>query len=101
MSVKATAVIKKEAKVDPKKPNDKGYYASLALLSEGGKEYGLPRYFSGFHEVGELLRREAGIPHEQLQDRYLGYEKGEDVRISLTLENDEVIRSLGFDPKAA
>ena len=32
MSISATAVVKKETKVDPKKPNDKAYYASLSLL---------------------------------------------------------------------
>src|SRR5438067_1696541 len=35
-SVKATAVIKKESKTDPRKPNDKGLYASLLLLNENG-----------------------------------------------------------------
>jgi hypothetical protein len=34
VSVKATAVIKKETKVDPKKPNDKAYYATLSVLNE-------------------------------------------------------------------
>jgi len=42
MSIKATAVVKKETKVDPKKPNDKAYYASLSVINEDGKEYGLP-----------------------------------------------------------
>jgi hypothetical protein len=36
MSIKATAVVKKETKVDPKKPNDKAYYASLSVLNEDG-----------------------------------------------------------------
>ena len=38
MSIEATAVVKKETKVDPEKPNDKAYYASLSLLNEDGKE---------------------------------------------------------------
>ena len=103
MTIKATAVIKKETKIDPKKPHDKSHYAALYLLSEDGKEYGRsPRYFSGgFPEVGELLKREARITHEQLQDRFPHYEKAEEVRISLTLESDEAITNLGFDPKAA
>ena len=46
MSIKATAVVKKETKVDPEKPNDKAYYASLSVLNKDGKEYGLPRYLS-------------------------------------------------------
>ena len=41
MSITATAVVKKETKVDPKKPNDKAYYASLSVINEDGKEYGL------------------------------------------------------------
>ncbi len=43
MSISATAVVKKETNVDPKKPADKAYYASLSVLNECGKEYGLPR----------------------------------------------------------
>jgi hypothetical protein len=96
MSVKATAVIKKEMKVDPKKPQDKSYYASLSVLDENGKECGLPRYFSGFPEVAHLLKREAGVTHEQLHECFASYERGEEVQISLALENDEAIRNLGF-----
>ncbi len=40
MSINATAVVKKETKVDPKKPNEKTHHASLSLLNEDGKEYG-------------------------------------------------------------
>src|SRR6478736_1736553 len=101
MSVNATAVVKKETKVDPKKPNEKAYYASLSLLNEDGKEYGLPRYLSEFREVAVLLRREAGVTHEQLHERHAAYERGEEISFSLTLENDEAIINLGFDPKAA
>jgi len=101
MSVKVTAVIKKETKVDPKRPQDKPYYAVLFVLNEYGREYGLPRYFSEFREVAVLLKREAGVTHEQLHERFASYERGEEVSISLTLENDEAIKNLGFDPKAA
>jgi hypothetical protein len=100
-SVKVTAVIKKESKVDPKKPNEKALFASLVLLNENEKPYGVPRYFSGFPEVGDRLKREAGVTHEQLQDRFPRYERGDEVRILLTLKNEEAIRNLGFDPKAA
>jgi hypothetical protein len=101
MSVKATALIKKETKVDPKKPNDKAYYAVLSVLNEDGKEYGLPRYLSEFREVAVLLKREAGVTHEQLHEHFASYQRGEEVSISLTLESDDAIRKLGFDPKAA
>ena len=101
MSITATAVVKKETKVDPKKPNDKAYYASLSVLNEDGKEYGLPRYLSEFREVAVLLRREAGVTHEQLHERFAAYERGEEISISLTLEGNEAIKNLGFDPKAA
>ena len=37
MSIEATAVVKKETKVDPKRPNDKAYYASLSVLNENGR----------------------------------------------------------------
>ncbi len=65
MSIKATAVVKKETKVDPKKPEDKAYYASLSVLNGDGKEYGLPRHLGEFREVAVLLKREAGVTHEQ------------------------------------
>jgi hypothetical protein len=101
MAIEAIAVIRKETKVDPRRPNDKAFYASLSLLNSLGKEYGLPRYFSGFPEVGDLLKREAGATHEQLQDRFPRYNKGEAVRISLSLPDEAAISNLGFDPKAA
>jgi hypothetical protein len=101
MSVEATAVIKKETNVDPKKSKDKAYYAALSVLDEKGKECGVPRYLSGFPEVAHLLKREAGVTHEQLHECFASYERGEEVRISLTLENDETIKKLGFGPEAA
>jgi hypothetical protein len=103
MSVTATAVIKKEAKLDPKKPKDKdkAYYASLSVLNQDGKAYGLPRHLSDFREVAVLLVREAGVTHEQLHEHHAYYERGEEVRLSLILESDDAIKNLGFDPKAA
>ena len=90
MSVKATAVVKKETKADPKKPNEMDYYASLSVLNEDGKEYGLPRYLSEFRDVAVLLKRE----------RFAAYERGEEISFPLTLDSDEAIRRLGFDPTA-
>jgi hypothetical protein len=101
MSIKATAVVKKETKVDPQKPADKVYYASLSILDEHGKEYGPPRYLSEFREVAVLLTHEAGVTHEQLHERHAAYERGEEIRFPLTLDSDEAIRKLGFDLKAA
>jgi len=99
MSVSATAVVKKEI-IDPKKPNEKAYYASLSVLNEDGKECGLPRYFGEFRDVAVLLRREAGVTHEQLHERHAAFERGEEITFPLTLESDEAIRNLGFDPDA-
>ena len=101
MSITATAVVKKETKVDPRKPQDKVHYASLSVLNEDGKEYGLPRYLGEFRDVAVLLRREAGVTHEQLHERFAAYERGEEISFPLTLESDEAIKNLGFDPKAA
>jgi hypothetical protein len=101
MSINATAVVKKETKVDPKKPNEKAYYASLSLLNADGKEYGPPRYLSEFREVAVLLKREAGVTHEQLHERHASYERGEEISFPLTLDSDEAITNLGFDPRAA
>jgi len=70
-------------------------------LNEEGKDYGVPRYFSEFREVAVLLKREAGVTHEQLHERFASYQRGEEVRIPLTLENDEAIKNLGSDPKGA
>ena len=100
MSIKATAVVKKETKADPKKPSDKAYYASLSVLNEDG-EYGLPRHLGEFREVAVLLKREAGVTHEQLHERFAAYERGEEISIPLTLESDDAIKNLGFDPNAA
>ena len=107
MSITATAVVKKETKVDSKKPQDKVHFASLSVLfaslsvlNEDGKEYGLPRYLGEFRDVAVLLRREAGVTHEQLHERHAAYERGEEISFPLTLENYEAIKNLGFDPKA-
>jgi hypothetical protein len=102
MSIKARAVIRREVMFDRKKPLGKHYYAALQLFSEDGNEYGVTRYFSGgFSQVAAFLQSEAGVPHEQLQDRYPRYEKGEEVRIALILENEEAISMLGFGSEAA
>jgi hypothetical protein len=101
MPIEATAVIKKQTKIDPRRPNDKAFYASLSLLTKEGKEYGVTRYLSGFPEVGDLLKRETGATHDQLQDRLARYDRGEEVRISLSLKDEAAISNLGFDPKAA
>jgi hypothetical protein len=100
MSIQATAVVKKETKVDPKKPEEKVHYATLSVLNEDGKEYGIPRHLGDFREVVVLLRREAGVTHEQLHERFAAYERGEEISFPLTLDSDEAIRKLGFDPKA-
>src|SRR5579872_5532678 len=100
MSIKATVIVRKEATVDPAKPNDKAYRARLSLLNEDGKEYGVPRYLNEFREVAVLLRREAGVTHEQLHERFAAYERGEEISFPLTLESAEAIKNLGFDPKA-
>ena len=101
MSINATALVKKETRVDPEKPNDKAHYASLSVLNEYGKAYGLPRHLGEFREVAVLLKREAGVTHEQLHERFAAYERGEEISFPLTLENDEAIKGLGFDPEAA
>jgi hypothetical protein len=100
MPIRATAVIIRESRVDAR-THRKSSHAALYLLNEAGKEFAVPRYFSGFPEVADLLKREARVTQEQLQGCSPRYEKGEELRISLTLKNDEVIKNLGFDPKAA
>jgi hypothetical protein len=49
---------------------------SLPVLNEDGKQYGLPRYLSEFREVAVLLKREAGVTHEQLHERFASYYGG-------------------------
>ena len=99
MSIKATALLRRETKIDPRKPQDKALYVSLSLLNADGKECGPPRLFSEFTEVVVLLRRELGVTHEQLHERFAAYQRGEEVSFALTLESDEAIKNLGFDPK--
>jgi hypothetical protein len=100
MNTKVIAQIKKEAAIDPRIGN-KSFYAALSPLSEGGIEYGLPPYFSGYEEVGVLLKREAGVTHQELQDRYPVFERAETVQLFLTVANAEQIKNLGFDRMAA
>ena len=94
MSIHATAVVKKESKVGPKRPNEKTHYASLSVLNEYGKPYGLPRHLGEFRDVAVLLKR-AGVTHEQLHERHAAYERGEEISFPLTLESNEAIKNLG------
>ena len=100
MPIKATAVVRKETLRNPNTRNT-DIHAVLILLDEHGQEYvGSPRRLASFEEVGNLLQREAGIPYEALQDRVQRYERGEDVRLNLNLDNEDAIRHLGFTPKS-
>jgi hypothetical protein len=40
------------------------------VLNEDGKDYGVPRHLGEFREVAVLLKREAGVTHEQLHERF-------------------------------
>ncbi len=48
-----------------------------------------------------MLAREAGVANEVLQGHHAAYDKGEEVRIPLSVESEEALKNLGFDPKAA
>jgi hypothetical protein len=61
MSIQATAVVRKETKVDPKKPNEKAYYALCRYSMKKTGEYGLPCYFGEFRHIAVLLKREVGV----------------------------------------
>src|SRR5438105_2689424 len=70
MTIKATVVIQKESKADPRKPpGEKDYYETLHLFSEDGKEYADHRYLTNFEEAGNLLHRKAGVSYEHLPSR--------------------------------
>jgi hypothetical protein len=99
MSIKATVIIKKESFVDAN-TKVRTFHATLSLLDEAGQEYGAPVRLTGYQQAGDLLQREAGVTYEQMQDRIGLYEKGEDVRLLLTLANEQAIRNLGFKPRA-
>jgi hypothetical protein len=101
VSVQATAVVRKEARVSPENPGDKVSYAVLSVVTEDGKKSGLPRYLSGFRELAVLLTREAGVTHDQLHERFAYYERGEEVRFCLTFESDEALKEFGFDAQSA
>ena len=102
VSITATAVVKKETKVDPKKPQEKVHYASLCVLNEDGKKG------TAFHVIWVSSvtlqfcsngKRE--LQHEQLHERFAAYERSEEINFPLTLDSDEAIKNLGFDPTGA
>lgn len=95
MPIRATAIIRRQSYQDQRTGN-RVFYAELSLLNDAGAEYGIPRRLAGYEEAGNLLRREAGVTHEQLQDRQARYDQGQEVRLALTLENEEAIHHLGF-----
>ena len=101
MGLEATAVIKKVQTADPGRPGGRIEQTFLAVVSEDGKEYGRPRLFTDFREVAVLLRRDGGVTHEQLHEHFASYQRGEEVRLCLTLENAEALKRLGFNPDAA
>lgn len=95
MSIRCTAVITQESYVEPQTGN-RVFNASLSLFDEAGNEIGNPRRLSNYQEVGNLLQREAGVTYEELQDRMQLYNQGQEVRLRITLENDDAIHNLGF-----
>ena len=100
MGLEAIAVIKKLWTGDPDRPGGRIEQASLAVVNDT-QEYGLPRFFSDFREVAVLLRCDAGVTHEQLHERFASYQRGEEVRLCLTLENAEALKRLGFNTDPA
>jgi len=102
MGIKFIALIQRESTVDPRMLSQRSFFASFRLFRENGQECGVARYLTGgFREVGDLLKGVAGVPNEQLQDSFLGYEMGEEVRITFTVDNEEIVSKLGFNSKAA
>jgi hypothetical protein len=98
--INAIACIRKEKQINVRRPSESTERAELKLLREDGNELGLPRYFSGFQEIGNLLQHEVKLPFELIQNKIHDYDNGDEVRILLTLESEETIRDLGFDPQA-
>jgi len=101
MSATLIAVIRKEAKVGPEKPSQTNYYATLQFFNEEGSAYSMPLYCSGYLEVEKLIEREAVVPCGEFRARHTAYQRGDEVRIRLTVENEETVRNLGFKPKTA
>jgi len=101
MGLDAIAVIKKLQTADAGRPGGGIEQTFLAVVSEDGKEYGRPRFFNDFREVAVLLRRDGGVTHEQLHEHFASYQRGEEVRLCLTLGNAEALKRLGFNPDAA
>lgn len=94
-AIRCTAVTKKESRHDPATGGTQ-FFASLALLNESGKEYGAPIFLPSFEAVAQLLTREAGVAYELLNDRHPRYDRGEEVRIALTLDDPAAIGRMGF-----
>ena len=92
MSVKVTAII--ERKFSQSKTDSRVFRAQLSL-GGAGKEYGPPVFYGAFEELADTLKLEAGVTHQELEDCYVRYQKGEPVQLALTL-NDEAIKRLGF-----
>ena len=101
MGLEAIAVIKKLWTGYLDRPGGRIEQASLAVVNDDGREYGLPRFFSDFREVAVLLRCDAGVTHEQLHEHFASYQRGEEVRLCLTLENAEALKRLGFNTDPA
>ncbi len=97
MSIKVTAQVRKQSFVDTR-TKSRTYHAELSISSDTGKGVETKRNFTGFEELADALKREAGVPHQILQERFPLYEKGEPVTLRLTFENPEQLRNLGFDP---
>ena len=99
MSIKCTAIIKRKSSPNPRTGNNE-LRPSVTLLDESGKVYG-PLLFQSFEQMAARLSSEAGVTHEKLQDCYARYDRGEELRILLNLENDAAIETLGFSPNAS
>lgn len=90
------ALIKRETISNPNS-GDKEHRASLSLADIQGSDFGGPRYFTGYGEVGKRLQAEANVPYGVINDRKPLFDNGRPVRIWIAVE-DEDIANLGFDP---
>lgn len=96
MNLNVVASIRKEAKADPYTGNY-SFYPALALFSEDGAEYGTPTYFRGFDELAEVLEREARVNQEVLFQVFDRYDKGEEARLPMIVDDGQIANVL-FSP---
>lgn len=92
------AIIKTSKYCPPAGAEQELRMTSLEIVYADGRDCGVPLYVNGYEEAAGLLHG-AGVSFRELNEKRPNFEKGDEVRIKLSAE-DDTVEAMGFDPRS-